>query len=109
MKEGIVVICAFLLGALLTGTTFGQAQDGNLVGSILDASGAAVPNAKVDIENVATGLTATTTTDDIGFYRFNNLLIGIYRITGSSPGLAPSSREVTVELNKTATANVTLI
>src|SRR5258706_4752832 len=108
MKEGIVVICAFLLGALLTGTTFGQAQDGNLVGSILDASGAAVPNAKVDAENIATGVKATTTTDASGVYRFNNLLVGTYKVSASASGLAQSGRDVVVELNKTTTANVTL-
>ena len=88
---------------------FGQAQDGNLVGSILDPTGAAVPNAKVEAESIATGVKTATTTDMSGIYRFNNLLVGAYRITASAPGFATAGlNDVQVELNKTATANVML-
>src|SRR5262245_23116500 len=107
-KAGMVLVCGILVGALLSGTAFGQAQDGNLVGTILDPTGASVPNARVEIENLATGIKTATTADSTGFYRFNNLLIGIYKIAASAEGLAQSAREVTIQLNKTATANVTL-
>src|SRR5689334_24138108 len=92
-KAGMVLICGILVGALLGGTAFGQAQDGNLVGTILDATGASVPNAVVEIENLATGVKTSTTADSTGFYRFNNLLIGIYKITASAEALARSTRE----------------
>ena len=46
------LLCVILISTLFTAAAFGQAADGNLVGSVLDASGAAVPNAKVEIENV---------------------------------------------------------
>src|SRR5438477_10329495 len=107
-RIGVALVCAILIGTLFIGNAFGQAADGNLVGSILDATGAAVPNAKVDAENIATGVKATTTTDASGVYRFNNLLVGTYKISASAAGLAASGREVVVELNKTTTANVTL-
>jgi hypothetical protein len=107
-KAGVVLVCWILVGALTRGTTFGQAQDGNLVGTILDGTGASVPNAKIEIENLATGIKTATTADENGFYRFNNLQTGIYKVTASAEGLAQSSRNVTVQLNKTATANVTL-
>src|SRR5439155_25645279 len=35
-------------------------------------------------------------------------LVGKYKMTASAPGLTQASREVTVELNKTTTANMTL-
>src|SRR2546423_5797579 len=100
-RIGVALVCAILIGTLFIGTAFGQAADGNLVGSILDATGATVPNAKVEAENVATGVKASTTTDASGFYRFNNLLVGTYKVTASAAGLAQSSRDVTIELNKT--------
>ena len=62
-----------LIAVLLTGFAFAQAQDGNLVGSVLDMSGATVANAAVEAENTATGVKTTVTTDANGFYRFNNL------------------------------------
>src|SRR5215470_13765001 len=102
------LLCVIFIATLLSGNAFGQTQDGNLVGSILDSSGAAVPNAKVEAESVATGVKTTTTTDASGLYRFNNLLVGTYKVTASAAGLAAASRDVVVELNKTATVNVTL-
>src|SRR5262249_47437062 len=88
---------------------YAQVQDGNLVGSVLDSTGAAVPNARVEVENVATNVKAATMADASGFYRLNNLLVGTYKVTASAAGLAPSTRVVSVELNKTATANLTLL
>src|SRR5207237_4071936 len=85
-----------------------QRQHCNLCSSGLDTTVSAVPNAKVEVENTATGVKTTTKTDTSGFYRFNNLLVGTYKITASATGLSAASREVEVQLNKTATANVTL-
>src|SRR5262245_11112890 len=100
------LLCVILISTVFTAAAFGQAADGNLVGSVLEASGAAVPNAKVEIENVGTGVKNTTTADATGFYRFNNLLVGTYKVSASSEGLASANREIVIELNKTATANV---
>jgi hypothetical protein len=104
-----VIVSALLLVTLWSGYAFGQAQDGNLGGSILDPAGAAVANVKVEAESVATGVKTTTTTDVSGIYRFNNLLVGRYRITASAPGFATAGlNDVQVELNRTTTANVML-
>src|SRR6185369_6887980 len=102
------LLCAILIGGLLIGTAFGQAQDGNLVGSIFDQTGAAVADATVEAENIATGIKITTTTDATGAYRFKNLLIGTYKVTTMAAGLSKGTREVVIELNKTTTANISL-
>jgi hypothetical protein len=108
VRMGKWMMAALCVATLLSGYAFAQVQDGNLVGSILDSTSAAIPNATVDAENTATGVKTTTTTDSSGFYRFNNLLIGTYRITASATGLSPLTRDVVVEANKTSTANLTL-
>src|SRR5262249_6056747 len=97
-----------LTGILTTATSWAQLQDGNLVGSVFDSSGAPIPGAKVEVENTATGITVTTVADPTGFYRFNNLLVGAYRVTAGAAGMAPSSPPIEIELSKTATANLTL-
>src|SRR5262249_15243394 len=71
-------------------------------------TGAVIPGATVDAENVSTGVRASTTADETGFYRFNNLLVGTYKVMASRAGLSPLTREVVIELNKTATANLIL-
>src|SRR5689334_6281853 len=56
-------VCALVIGALLAAVClFGQASDGNITGTVLDASGAAIPSATVQLENVATGVKLTTKT-----------------------------------------------
>jgi hypothetical protein len=108
-KMGRRIWSAALVAALLFGANaLAQVQDGNLVGSILDSTGAAIPNAKVEAENIATGVKVTTTSSADGFYRLNNLLPGTYRVTGSAPALTSSTRQVAVEANQTLRADVTL-
>jgi hypothetical protein len=103
-------ICALFLGLLLAvAGVYGQASDGNLTGVVLDASGAAVPNAAVQLENVVTGVKVSTKTDANGLYRVGNLPVGRYNLTVSAGGFTTASlKDLIVELNKTATANITL-
>lgn len=103
-----LVVCALMMVICVSGTALAQTQDGNLVGTVADSTGAGVPAATIEVENVATGIKASTVCDASGFYRFNNLLVGTYKITVAASGFATTSRTVEVELNKTATANVTL-
>lgn len=107
-KFVLLAVCILTLPSLQT-SMFGQATDANLVGTVLDASGAAVPGATVDVTNVDTGVRSSTTTKQDGTYRFNNILIGRYDVQASASGFtAAALKNVTIELNKTATANLTL-
>jgi hypothetical protein len=103
-----VAVAAVLL-SLLAPAAFGQATDSNLVGVVVDASGAAIQNANVEIQNVATGVKTTTKSGSAGEYRFNNIPVGIYNVTAMASGFATSSlKGVSLELNKTATANISM-
>ncbi|PYS38750.1 MAG: hypothetical protein DMG14_16440, partial [Acidobacteria bacterium] len=53
-----------------------QAISGNLTGTVVDATGATVPNATVEITNAGTGIKTTSKTGVDGLYRFNNLPVG---------------------------------
>ena len=102
-------VAILLMAALVAVCSFGQVTDGNLVGTIYDASGKVIPDASVGAKNTATGVTAETKSDQSGAYRFNNLPVGSYSVTVSSAGFASAQiNDLSVELNKTATANVTL-
>ncbi len=106
MKLAVVALAA-LIG--FVPVSFSQLISGNIVGSVVDATGAVVPAANVEAENVATGVRSTTTTDVNGLYRFNNVPAGEYNITIKKTGFADATlRNLTVELNKTTTANVVM-
>ncbi len=94
---------------LLTTAAFGQAISGDLVGSTVDASGAAIPNVSVTALNVATGASTAAKTNESGQYRFSNLPAGTYDVTASAQGFAPTSlRHVDIDINRSVTANITM-
>jgi hypothetical protein len=102
------VIAVLALLALST-LGFGQTTDANLVGTVVDASGAAVPNATVEATHVATGVKTTTKTNSTGAYRFNNLPVGMYDVTVSAQGFTNAGlKNVDIQLAKTSTVNVSL-
>ncbi len=103
-----LVIALFGLLAISTGLAYGQAIDGNVVGTVLDSQGAAVVGAQVSAVNVSTNVVATTKTNNAGEYRFDNLLVGTYKITAKMTGFKTITEQVDVELNKTGTRNLTL-
>src|SRR5438132_12699842 len=65
-----VVSTAFMLGFGLPGRLCSQAVYGSIVGTVLDATGAAVSGAKVTIRNVERDVANSTTTNESGNYRF---------------------------------------
>src|SRR5712692_11750667 len=91
MRKSTIWVAFLILLTALAPLTFGQATDGNVVGTIVDASGAAVPNATVTASNIATGVKATTTTNASGGYRINNLLIGTYNLSATASGFASAT------------------
>jgi len=108
MKSTLIIMLLLCLTLFLR-LDFGQTIDGNLTGSVLDPTGASVPNATVTVTNTATGVKYSTKTDVDGLYRLNNLPVGDYDVTVAARGFADSGvKDVLVELNKTATANVTV-
>lgn len=107
ISAGFVLALVCVLGMCAVGA-FGQAIDGNVVGTISDSSGAAVVGADVTATNVATNVTAVMKTNAGGEYRFDHLLAGTYRITAKMNGFKTVSENVIIELNKTGTRNITL-
>jgi len=79
---------AFLLVALsaVLGTNALAQSTASLSGTITDATGAAVVNAKVTAINQATSVASSTQSDSAGAYLFPSLPIGKYRIEVTSVG-----------------------
>ncbi|HJT70969.1 MAG TPA: carboxypeptidase regulatory-like domain-containing protein [Terriglobales bacterium] len=99
-------VCAVI--GLSFSLAYGQAISGNVVGTVVDSSGAAVPNADISARNTATGVAYTGKTNNTGEYRFDNLPIGSYEISARATGFQTTTLRVDVQLNKSGTANITL-
>src|SRR5580704_18900165 len=104
------VLVITLLSLVTFGLTlsFGQAISGNMVGTVVDSSGAAVANAEVTATNVANGVAITNRTNNIGEYRFDNLPIGNYKFTVKATGFRTTTEVAEVVLNRTGTVNMSL-
>src|SRR5258706_4333405 len=103
-----VCACAVVLTGLAP-CAFAQTIDGNIVGVVTDSTGAVVPGAEVTALNNATGVRSQTTTNANGSYRFNNLPVGMYNITVKRAAFTDAVLgDLAVELNKTATGNMTI-
>jgi Carboxypeptidase regulatory-like domain len=93
--------------ALFSIGSFGQQISGDLVGTVKDASGAVVPGAVVEVTSLTTGFKASQTTNTAGEYHFVNLPPGHYSVQATAAGLKGGYQDVEVQLNKTATAQIT--
>jgi hypothetical protein len=69
----------------------GQVTDANLVGTVLDSSGSAIPNAQVRLVNTATRVEVAASTEKDGSYCFLNLPSGTYAISASAEGFGAVS------------------
>ena len=82
-----------LLCFISAGLAFAQLETATIVGTVLDQSGAAIPQASVVVENQQTGVAVKLTTDSSGNYIAPVLRIGSYRVTASATGFKTSVQE----------------
>ena len=100
-----------ILGIVLSPLTIALAQTytATLTGNIIDAQGAAVPNAKVTATNQATKLDFTAESSDSGVYTIPFLPAGKYVVTVEGSGFKKLvSNEITLEVNQVARVNLQL-
>src|SRR3974390_917819 len=77
----ILVLVVLLLPCLAS------AQEGTIVGTVTDPTGAAVPNAEVTVLQLSTGTVRTLNTNDAGQFVARHLPIGKYEVKITAPGV----------------------
>lgn len=63
-----------------------QVSTGDVLGTITDSSGAAIPGAAIRLENTQTHVVRTTTSGDNGGYTFTQVQPGMYSLTATTQG-----------------------
>ncbi|MCU1308842.1 MAG: TonB-dependent receptor plug [Acidobacteriaceae bacterium] len=81
---------------------------GSVQGKVVDSNGAAVPNAKVEINNRVSGYHREITSGAEGTFTFHNLPENPYQISVTAAGFAPSKQVVDVKGSIPAQVNVNL-
>jgi len=85
------------LGALMLlfspASLHAQYENGSLLGTIRDTSGAPIPGADVSVRNTDTGTSNQAKTDGAGNYDIPQLRVGVYTVTASANGFSRAVAE----------------
>lgn len=95
MRRLLVAFLFVLTLLCLSRNVWGQAQitSGTIQGTVVDEKGGTVPDANVEVKNLDTNLSKTTTTSSEGLYQFLALPPGRYTVTVSKSGFATIVQE----------------
>ncbi len=86
------ITAAVLATLLLSRPTEAQIPTGNILGTVKDAQGGAIPGATVTATNTGTQYSRTATTDGTGQYALRLLPVGSYTLVVTMPGFKTFSR-----------------
>lgn len=107
-KIALAAVSAVVL-AVGAGSGYAQSTTGALVGTVRDTTGAVVTKASVVAKNTATGVVYTGNSGGAGEYRISNLPNGVYDVTTTIAGFAPSTlKSVAVSANNVQTEDFSL-
>ncbi len=87
------------------GGLYAQTFNGNIAGTVQDASGATIPGAAIKIESPSTGLTRSALASATGEFLFAELPVGKFNLSVTRAGFA-TSRYDNVEVAVSKTTNV---
>src|SRR5260370_25173583 len=88
----LLMLCLVAL-ALASRTAMGQVDQGAITGIVQDSSRAIVPNARVTVTNIDTGLVLQGTTNGRGVYVFSPLKIGNYTLSATAQRFQTTKHE----------------
>ncbi len=88
---------------------FAQTSFGQISGTVLDPSGAAIPEVQVTLTEQSTGITRTFQGDGNGFFNATNLPIGTYTLSATHAGFGTAQqKDIVVAADAKITANLNL-
>jgi carboxypeptidase family protein len=99
---------ALLIFPLALGSAHAQTPTGTIAGVVIDQTGAALADARVDIVNRHTGQTRTLIASADGHFSAAALPPGIYQITAEAVAFKRLERAATVEAGTTTTVDLSL-
>jgi hypothetical protein len=103
------VLCAIFVAMLLTSNGYSQQVFGSIVGNVTDATGSAVPNAKVTITDQNKGTKSEVVTNESGNYTKGQLIPDPYTVEVVAPGFRKAvSKDITVSVDQVSRVDVSL-
>ncbi|HXG94945.1 MAG TPA: TonB-dependent receptor [Blastocatellia bacterium] len=104
-----LTLVALMMASPLSAIAQSQAVAGSIEGTVTDANGAVVPDAKVTATSLETGLKREATTNSEGIYRLLSLPVGQYDVTIEKQGFATVKHQaVKVQIGQKLTLDAEL-
>ncbi len=104
-RAALPLACLFSLASLV----FAQSDRGAISGRVFDASGAAIPGAKVIITNTSNNSTFTSESNESGAFSAPSLPVGEYSIRAEREGFKPAVLSgLTVNASSTIRGDITM-
>lgn len=106
LLRSLIFAASFVASAL---SAYSQSASGQITGQIQDASGALIPEARVEATNLANGFNRVATTSDAGVFTLPFLPPGAYRVTVAKTGFKASTvASVEIQVDQVARLDFTL-
>lgn len=97
------------LSVLPTGLMAQTGGEAGIQGTVLDSSGAAIPNATITATDTATGVATTRTTSAQGLYTIAPIVPGVYTVTAKADGFGGFTQQhLSIDALKLTGLNITL-
>src|SRR5438270_5954547 len=106
LRAAFFGISFFLLGTGAFAQSGGNSS--SVIGTVLDPTGAVVPNATVEMRNPVSGFDRVVTTNSTGGFAIDNVPINPYHLTVKSTGFAPYVQDVELRSSVPATLTINL-
>ena len=101
MNSRIVMLLTVLIAIFVTAANAQVRTTGQIVGTVRDSTGAVIPDAEIQIRDLATGITADTRSARDGGFVFVAVQPGRYALTAVAKGFQPVVIEsVNVEISR---------
>src|SRR5712672_435305 len=99
----VLVTCVCAVPAMTHAQS--AANSGQIVGQVLDQSGAAIAGIEVTVRNSDTNFSRSVVTDSAGRYAASNLPLGPYELSVKAPGFETALQEAFVTLGSSVSSN----
>ena len=110
LRIGSVCLCGLVIFLCMAQVSLlGQTTTGAISGTITDPTGGVIPNAKITVTSVQTGIAQTVQSNESGNYIFSSLGVGDYTLTAQAQGFGATTESgLHLDANQNLNVNISL-
>ncbi len=107
-RSRVLLATLFSACVLLTPSAWAQ-ENATITGTVVDPTGAVIPNVAITLTNIATGQVRETSSNNSGIYVFSNLGVGHFNLDATAQGFQKFTRtNIDVNTDQTLKEDVNL-